>query len=157
MSTQDNKDSPGVIAIPPLIYAGCLAIGIVLDLVWPLPLLPNALQYALGLAILVASFAIVLPAVLAFREAGTNLDVRKPTTAIVTTGVFRYSRNPNYLALTLLYVGIAITADSIWILVLLIPALAILHTGVILREERYLEQKFGEEYLTYKRRVRRWL
>ena len=94
---------------------------------------------------------------LRFKEAKTNFDPRKPTTAIITTGPYRYSRNPSYVSLTVLYLGIAIASDSVWVLAALIPTLLVMHYGVILREEHYLAEKFGEAYLQYKRSVRRWL
>ena len=92
---------------------------------------------------------------LQFHRAGTTFDPRKATTALITGGPYRFSRNPSYVSLSLLYVGVGIAADSIWILGLFIPTLAVMHYGVICREERYLENKFGEEYLRYKRTVRR--
>ena len=152
-----QDDSPGVITIPPVIYLAFLALGIALDLLFPVALLPNPVQYAVGFVIIAVSF-VLLPFVLGrFRAAGTNLDVRKPTTAIISDGPYRFSRNPAYLSMSLLYLGIGIAADSIWILGLLLPTLVIMHYGVIAREERYLEAKFGEEYLRYKRSVRRWI
>ena len=152
-----KRDAPGVFTIPPLIYVPFLAMGIVLDYLFPVPLLPNRVQYLVGFAVMAVSGLIMPFVLLEFRKARTNFNPRKPTTAIITTGPYRFSRNPSYVGLTLVYVGIGIAADSIWILGLLIPALAVMHYGVIVREERYLENKFGEEYLRYKRSVRRWL
>lgn len=94
----------------------------------------------------------------ALRRAGTTISVDRPTTAIVASGPYRYSRNPLYVALTLLYLGLGAAAlNTLWALVLLPPLLVVIQRGVIEREERYLERKFGEEYRRYKRRVRRWL
>ncbi len=76
---------------------------------------------------------------------------------VVTDGAFRYSRNPTYLSLTLLYVGVALVLNSLWVLMMVVPAVAVTHWGVVLREERYLESKFGEEYRRYTQRVRRWI
>ena len=150
-------DAPKVITFPPLVYVPFLAMGIVLDFLFPLPLLPNRVQYLVGFAVMAVSGLIIPFVLLEFRKARTDFNPRKPTTAIITTGPFRFSRNPSYVGLTLLCVGIGIAADSIWILGLLIPAIVVMHYGVIAREERYLENKFGEEYLRYKRSVRRWL
>jgi len=152
-----ERDAPKVITIPPLVYVPFLAMGIVLDFLFPLPLLPNRVQYLVGFAVMAVSGLIISFVLLEFRKARTDFNPRKPTTTIITTGPFRFSRNPSYLVLTLLCVGIGIAADSIWILGLLIPAIVVMHYGVIAREERYLENKFGEEYLRYKRSVRRWL
>ncbi len=153
----NERDTPKVITFPPLVYVPFLAMGIVLDFLFPLPLLPNRVQYLVGFAVFAVSGLIMPFVLLEFRKARTNFDPRKPTTAIITTGPYRFSRNPSYLVLTLLCVGIGIAADSIWILGLLIPAIIVMHYGVIVREEQYLENKFGEEYLRYRRSVRRWL
>ena len=154
---QSEKDAPNVVAIPPLIYAAFLAVGLVLDYLFPIPVLPDPIQYWLGFGIIIASGFIILFVLLEFRKAETQFDPRKPTTAIITTGPYRFSRNPSYVSLTMLYLGIAIAADSVWVLAGLIPTLVVTHYGVILREEEYLAEKFGEAYLQYKRSVRRWL
>ena len=154
---QSTKDAPNVIAIPPLIYLAFLAVGLLLDYLFPVPVLPNSIQYAVGFGISIASGLIMPFVLLRFKKANTNFDPGKPTTRIITTGPYRYSRNPSYVSLTMLYLGIAIAADSVWVLAGLIPALVVMHYGVILREEEYLEAKFGEEYLRYKNTVRRWL
>ena len=91
------------------------------------------------------------------RRAGTSERTSVPTTALVTTGPFRFSRNPLYVALTLAYLGIAVAAQSLWALALLIVVLIVMQQGVIGREERYLERPFGADYLRYKERVRRWI
>ncbi len=91
------------------------------------------------------------------RRAGTNVRPDQPTLALVFDGPFRFTRNPLYLAATGLYLGIALLVDALWPLLLLVPVLAVLRWGVVAREERYLEAKFGEPYRAYKARVRRWL
>jgi protein-S-isoprenylcysteine O-methyltransferase Ste14 len=91
------------------------------------------------------------------QAAGTNVNPALPTTAIVASGPFRFSRNPLYLALTLLYLGLTLAFNTWWGIVVLIPVLIIMHRGVVLREERYLEQKFGETYRHYRSKVRRYL
>ena len=157
MNASHSSDAPGVIAIPPLIYLGFLVLGVVLEWLWPSSFLPRTLQYVIGLALISVSAAIAALAVAQFRKANTNLDVRKPATALVVSGPFRYSRNPMYLALTLMYLGVGIVADSAWILGLIVPTLCLMHFGVIRREERYMERKFGGKYRRYKSSVRRWL
>ncbi len=154
---QSTKDAPNVIAIPPLIYLAFLAVGLLLDYLFPVPVLPNSIQYAVGFGMIIATGLVMPFVLLEFRKAETQFDLRKPTTAIITTGPYRFSRNPSYVSLTMLYLGIAIAADSVWVLAGLIPTLVVMHYGVILREEQYLENKFGEEYLRYKNTVRRWL
>ena len=91
------------------------------------------------------------------RATGTNVDPTLPTTAIVVSGPFRFSRNPLYLALTLVYSGLTLAFNVWWGVVVLIPLLAVMHRGVVVREERYLERKFGERYRQYRSRVRRYL
>jgi protein-S-isoprenylcysteine O-methyltransferase Ste14 len=91
------------------------------------------------------------------RDADTTLDVNKPVSSLVQDGPFRYSRNPGYLSLAMIYSGIAILRNALWA-ILLLPLLVLLtQRELIAREERYLERTFGEEYLAYKRRVRRWV
>jgi protein-S-isoprenylcysteine O-methyltransferase Ste14 len=155
--TAHDTDNAGVIARPPLIYLGFLALGLVLDLVWPASIFDGGARYSAGFVLVAAGAGIVALGFREFRKAGTNVEPDKPTTAIVVTGPFAYSRNPLYVSLSLIYVGIAIAADSAWTLLLLAPMLAVMRYGVIAREERYLERKFGEEYLRYKARVRRWV
>ena len=91
------------------------------------------------------------------RRAGTNVRPDQPATTIVMGGPFRFTRNPLYVGTTGLYVGVALLVDALRPLVLLVPLLAIVEWGVICREERYLEAKFGDAYRTYRARVRRWL
>ena len=152
-----DKDNPEVIVMPPLIYLVFLLVGLALDYLWPVAVLPSGIQYIAGFAFATLSGIIVVFALLQFRKAHTNFSPLKPTTSLITGGPFRFSRNPSYLSLSLLYVGIGIAADNLWVLGLLVPTLALMHYGVIFREERYLERKFGEEYLRYKASVRRWL
>ena len=92
-----------------------------------------------------------------FRAAGTPVPARKPTTVIVRTGPYRFSRNPIYLAFSVFQLGIAIWVDSLWLLATLVAAMALIHYVVIPREEQYLERRFGAQYLDYKASVRRWL
>jgi protein-S-isoprenylcysteine O-methyltransferase Ste14 len=155
--TKDETDNAGVMAPPPLIYAAGLLFGQGLDYLWPLALMPDRGRYPVAFIAITAAGALIAWVVFKFRKAGTKLDPRQPTSAIVTTGPFRLSRNPAYLALSLLYVGIAIATDGVWTLGMVVPVLVTMHVGVIFREERYLEAKFGEDYRRYKASVRRWL
>ena len=92
-----------------------------------------------------------------FRRARTPLDVRKPATALITQGPYRFSRNPIYVSMTLLYAGLAFLLGNGWVLALAAPVLLVMDFWVVRREERHLEAKFGEDYLRYKAAVRRWL
>jgi protein-S-isoprenylcysteine O-methyltransferase Ste14 len=151
------RDVPGVITLPPLIPLGALALAFVLDAVWNLSLFPEPAQYVIGALLIITSLAILTAGVLEFRRAGTNVEVYKPSTVLVTSGVYKYSRNPLYISMVLLQAGIGVAADNPWVLILLIPTMALIRYGVIAREERYLERKFGDEYRRYKASVRRWL
>jgi protein-S-isoprenylcysteine O-methyltransferase Ste14 len=91
------------------------------------------------------------------RGADTTLDVNKPVSSLVQDGPFRYTRNPGYLSLAMIYAGIAVLRNALWAILLLPMVLYVIQREVIEREERYLERTFGEEYLTYKRKVRRWV
>jgi protein-S-isoprenylcysteine O-methyltransferase Ste14 len=153
----DNPDNANVIAIPPVIVLATLVLGWVLNFFWPAPFLARPYALWLGVLFIVVAFPIVLGAVVRMLKAKTTIDVRKPTTDIVTDGVFGISRNPMYLSLMLVYLGIASLVDSLWMLLLVLPLVVIFQKGVIEREELYLERKFGEKYLTYKSRVRRWI
>ena len=153
----DQPDNPGVVALPPVIYLVFFVAGLALDQVWPLPLLADPLQYGLGSVVSALSGGIAIWTIRMFRGNRTPFDVRKPTSTLIMDGPFRYSRNPGYLALTMLYAGLAIVIDSLWAMMLLVPTLFVMHYGAILREEQYLERKFGETYRNYKASVRRWI
>lgn len=153
----EKRDTPGVIAPPPLIYLVAVIIGLVLRYLAPTAFLSRGLDYTLGAVLIVIAVGIFLWGVRVMRRAGTSLKTTVPTTALVTTGPFRFSRNPLYVSLTLFYLGIAMAAQSLWALALLFVVLAVMQRGVIDREERYLEHKFGAEYVRYKERVRRWI
>ena len=155
----DDRASPrtaGVIAPPLLIYAIPLAVGVLVHLWFAVRLLPAGLAPPVGMTLLVFGL-IAVPAVLAFRRMNTSPKPWEPTTAVVTTGPYRFTRNPMYLGFTLLYLGTTCWVNTVWPLLLLPVVLVAMHYGVIVREEAYLERVFGEEYLRYKRRVRRWL
>ena len=159
MST-DIQDNPGVIAPPPFIYAGGLALGLLLQRLVPLKYLPRASRgigltlgctgISMGLAVLVSGFR-------QMNQAHTNINPTRPATTIVTEGPFRFTRNPLYLGMTLLYIGITFLVNSFWLILILPVVLGLMNFGVIAREERYLEHKFGSQYLAYKQRVRRWV
>jgi len=155
--TEERPDHADVIGPPPLLYTAALVIGAGLEWFWPTAIGLGWLPLLLGAILILAGLAIALWGALALRRAGTAIPPNRPTTELVTDGPYRWSRNPLYLALTLIYAGVGLIADDLWILVLLVPLLLLLHWGVVVREERYLEAKFGEAYRRYKQRVRRWL
>jgi protein-S-isoprenylcysteine O-methyltransferase Ste14 len=118
---------------------------------------PVAVRWGAGGALVVAGVGLLAWFDIAFNRKGTPAEPWKPTTAIVTSGPYRLSRNPGYIGMALTYIGIALMSDALWALLPLPIVLAVIDRGVIAREERYLERKFGDEYLDFKRRRRRWI
>jgi protein-S-isoprenylcysteine O-methyltransferase Ste14 len=142
---------------PPFVYLGAIVLGLLLNFAWPVRLVSAPVSTLLGATAVLVAIALFLYSVRTFRSAGTPVPGNRPTTAIVHTGPYRWSRNPIYLAFSLLQLGLAFWFDSLWLLVTLIPAVALMSFVVIPREEQYLETRFGSDYLSYKASVRRWL
>jgi protein-S-isoprenylcysteine O-methyltransferase Ste14 len=145
------------IARPPLVYLGSIALGVILHFAWPISLLPRGVSPRFGALMIVLAIGLFLLAVRTFRAAGTPVPGNRPTTTIVRTGPYRFSRNPIYLAFSLFQLGIALWVNSLWLVVTLLPAVAVMALVVIPKEERYLEARFPSEYPPYKTSVRRWL
>ena len=150
-------DRAQVRVLPPLIQLGMLAAGVSLRLAFPAPFLPSAAAVPVGEAVVCVAIALVLLAARELRAARTAFDVRRPTTALVSTGPFRVSRNPVYFSMLLLQLGLGVILNSPWMIALVIPMGSILCLAVIRPEERYLEAKFGDPYRSYQGRVGRWL
>jgi len=152
------KDRAGAIAPPPLIYLGGLVFGFALNR-WchRCQILATAGWRWSGLVLVVAGVALAIAGRRALLAAETNINPFKPTTAIVSSGPFSFTRNPLYLALTLIYVGLTLVLNTWWCFLFLAPVLLLIHFGVVAREERYLERKFGGSYREYRLRVRRYL
>ena len=153
----DNQDNPGINMPPPLIYAVTLVLGLLLDRRVPLPFLPRSAARGLGWPLIGSAVVLNTWFLRTIRDAEVPIRTDKPVPRLTTEGPFRYSRNPSYLALAMLYTGIAVLRNSLWAILLLPVVLGVIQREVIGREERYLERTFGEEYLAYKHRVRRWL
>jgi protein-S-isoprenylcysteine O-methyltransferase Ste14 len=149
----------GVIAPPPLVFLGFLAAGVAVDrLIWRLPLgLPAGLAWAAAAALFATGVALVIGAGVGFRSAGTPPAPWKPTSAIVASGPYRFTRNPMYLGMAAIYLAIALMLDSLPSLLLVIPLMAVVDLFVVRREERYLEARFGDDYRAYRSKARRWL
>jgi protein-S-isoprenylcysteine O-methyltransferase Ste14 len=153
-------DTPGVIAPPPLIFVAFLLVGwalerwVLTDISVPVD---ERLRAWLALALIALGLVVEAAAANLFRRAKTAIEPWKPSTALVTDGVFKFTRNPVYLGFAITYIGLAVGLDSPVALALLFPCLIIIDRLVIAREEIYLEAKFGESYRAYKRSVRRWL
>ena len=158
MSSSANPDVANLGAFrPPLVYFAAIVIGLGLGFVRPFPFLPGESAGPLGSALVAAALLLFFFSVARFRAADTPVPGNRPTTAIVRTGPYRFSRNPIYLAFSLLQLGIAVGLNNPWLIVTLIVAVALMAVVVIPREERYLERKFGNEYLSYKASVGRWI
>jgi protein-S-isoprenylcysteine O-methyltransferase Ste14 len=144
------------LARPPVIYLGSIALGVVIHFVWPVPLVPSAVSMPAGVIGALAAVALFVYAVRTFKAAGTPVPGNLPTTMIVRSGPYRFSRNPIYLAFSLFQLAIAVWVNSLWLVVTLLAAVAVMSLVVIPREERYLEARFPSEYSPYKASVRRW-
>jgi protein-S-isoprenylcysteine O-methyltransferase Ste14 len=152
------QDHANVVIMPPLLYAGALVAGIVLQLVSAAPTgLPSLLRWGVGGILVLGGAWLGMGFARAFNRIGQDRNPNTPTPSIISDGLYRYSRNPAYVSLTALLLGIGLLLDNLWILLLTLPVLIVMQYGVIQREEAYLERTFGEEYLRYKASVRRWL
>jgi protein-S-isoprenylcysteine O-methyltransferase Ste14 len=151
------RDHSGVFVPPPLIYVFFFVIGMFLPRVWSIGILSPPIGHVVGSVFIVAGIALIAWSAQTFRLAKTSVIPVRPTTAVVTYGPYRFTRNPMYVALSLLYLGAAFWLNLVWPLLLLPVVLLVVDSYVIAREEKYLERKFGGEYLQYKSRVRRWI
>jgi protein-S-isoprenylcysteine O-methyltransferase Ste14 len=157
---QEVNDTARVIARPPLLFLGGLLLGLgadrLLPLVFAVPRGDLSL-WTVGGCLILIGVALAAAGIRNFSRAATPVPTNEPTRALVTTGVHGWTRNPIYLGMFLVYGGIGVTAHSTWVLVLTLPLAILIRYGVVAREEAYLERRFGDAYLDYKRRVRRWL
>lgn len=157
----ENRDSTTdharVAFHPPILLIGAIAGGFVLRAVWSLTFISPGTAAVAGPALTIAALGVFTWSVLTMRRGGASVPTHTPTDALVFSGPYQFSRNPIYISMLGLMVAIAIWSNSLWFIVLAVAMVPLLDRGVIAREERYLEHKFGEAYLAYKQRVRRWL
>ena len=151
-----NAANVGLIR-PPFVYLGAIVLGLAFRDAWPARFIPPSLGTPVGAVLVLLAIALFVAAVRTFRAAGTPVPGDQPTTVIVRRGPYRFSRNPIYLAFTLLHLGLAVWLNSLALLITLVPAFALMALVVIPREERYLEARFPAEYASYRAAVRRWL
>jgi protein-S-isoprenylcysteine O-methyltransferase Ste14 len=157
---QFSSQASGVRIFPPAVYIAGLVIGYLIEWLWPVPILPGPFGFVLrilGVAIILAGAGLIASAITRFRSIGTPVNPTEPTTTLAFDGPYRFTRNPMYLGLALLLAGFALVGDTLWPLLAVIPAVWIIQTQVIAREEPYLEAKFGAPYRDFTARVRRWL
>ena len=152
-----HKEGPGVRIPPPAYFAIALLAGWALQAFLPLPWVARPIARSFGGALLVAGLMIIVTGILAMAHGRGTLSTNGPSEALVTAGPYRFSRNPLYLGLVLLYSGVACLFAIVWAMPLLIPLVVFTQMAVIAPEERYLERAFGEAYVSYRARVRRWL
>ena len=151
------RDMGEIVVFPPAIFMISLAVGLGFDSWWPAAVLPNGLQYGLGAALIGASLILSAFVFRSFHQAATGFDTGRATTKLITTGPFRFSRNPMYLAMLAMFAGIAVALDSLWVLGLTLPLFAVVHYGVVRPKERCLEASFGAAWRDYAASVGRWL
>jgi protein-S-isoprenylcysteine O-methyltransferase Ste14 len=155
-----GQDAADVRLFPPAVPVVAILAGVALKRIWPIDVgvtLPAAWRLALGGAIVAGAFLVLGLCLLIFYRGGQSAYPWKPTAQIVDSGPFALSRNPMYVQLILICIGFAVLLANWWILALTPLAVWLLHRFAILPEEAYLEQKFGDAYLDYKQRVRRWI
>ncbi|MET0527334.1 MAG: isoprenylcysteine carboxylmethyltransferase family protein [Microvirga sp.] len=154
-----EPNSAGVRFPPPLVFLGTLLLGLAAERFVPFRsfVIDWWVLVAMGAPLFVGGAATMLAAAGLFRRLGTAIPPSRPTTLIATTGPYRWTRNPMYLGMALIYAGLAIGFDGPIAFALLPLVLIAIQTQVIAREERYLEAKFGDDYRRYKAEVRRWL
>ena len=152
-----TNDRARVVGPPPLILFGFLSVGLVLHLVAPINFFPGSFQAGLGLPLVGIGVLLLLWASQTLLRADTDVRFRRPTKVLVVREPYRFSRNPIYLGLMLVYLGITVSVNALWPLLLLPVVFIVIQWGVIYREELYLQEKFGGDFSDYKRKVRRWI
>ncbi|MBM3487036.1 MAG: isoprenylcysteine carboxylmethyltransferase family protein [Alphaproteobacteria bacterium] len=144
------EGEPRVIARPPILHAAFLIAGLGIGALAPMPLGPAAARWPVAAALAAFAIAVMRLAMRRFAASGVAVKCDRAVPTLVTDGIYRWSRNPMYIALAVLYAAVAIAADSGAALLLGVPLLAVMEFGVIRREERYLEARFGERYRDYR-------
>jgi len=155
---REERDGADVRIPPPALYLVAVVLGVVLHWLWALGFARGSgLRIALGVAVICGGVAILGSAFSVFRRIGQHPDPRKPTPTIARDGPYRFTRNPMYLGGSLIQLGLGVALGNAWIVLLLVPTVALIHHRAVLPEERYLEDKFGDDYASFKASVRRWL
>lgn len=157
MQPLEDRRGPGLKFPPPLLPALLVGCAWLVERRAPLPISEGRGLWLPGVVLLLLSLLLALLALRQFLRAGTHVEPWQPTTSIIQSGVFRYSRNPIYLAFCIATCGCGLLLDSWWGIAAAAPLALLLQVLVIRKEEIYLENKFGDSYLDYRRRVRRWL
>ncbi len=150
---------PGVNFPPPLLFVAGFLAGWLMHRLLPLriPASEGAAMNTAGWILVAASVVLLIWAQATFLRHRTTLIPNRPASAMVTDGPYAFTRNPMYVSLILLYVGLALLTGMLWPVLILPVPLVLLTILVIRREERYLESAFGDDYSEFRRRVRRWV
>jgi len=152
-----KEDCPGVPIAPPLLFVIPILASLALEWWVPTTFINGVSRWILGALIVVAGITLNVGGFITQKRAGTDPIPFNPSTRIVAHGLYRFTRNPMYIGFALWTFGLAVLIDSAWMLLAIPIGLVLIDRLVITREERYLERKFGAEYLNYKRSVRRWI
>lgn len=157
MQVEEDKTGASVKFPPPLIFVLSMIIAYAAHRFMPVEIGVSGGFETIGVAVVALGIGCFILAVRTLKSADTNVEPWKPTSSIVSTGIFAYTRNPIYLGFSIVVVGVGIFLDSVWVLLSFLPSVAAVYFIAIRKEEAYLEKKFAGEYLQYKARVRRWL
>lgn len=154
--TSGVPDSPDIRVPPPLIFIAGLLAGLALSYWLPTPLLPHGIALTVGILLMAAGVLLAAWAVMTFKFHGTTVRPDRPASVLVVAGPFEWTRNPMYVALATVYLGLSIAVQSLWAIILLAGVLYVIRTRIITREEAFLERRFGDYYREYKKSVGRW-
>lgn len=157
IDNEQDKTGAGVKFPPPLIFSGVILIAYFIDFIHPLRIAEASWIMLAGIVPVALALIIILIAFFSFRRVKTHIEPWKPTSTIISGGIFSFSRNPIYLAFCWANIGIGMILNSWWVLLGFVPTAILIYLIAIKPEEIYLERKFGNEYLQYKSTVRRWL
>jgi protein-S-isoprenylcysteine O-methyltransferase Ste14 len=153
----ERRTDTGIRIVPPVVFTIALAVAFIASWLMPVHFVPKFIQYSLGPVLLLASLSVMPSIIGAYRRANTPFDVRRVPDTLIVEGCYRYSRNPTYVALVVVCMGISVISDNPWIFATLSFAIVYMSKVIIPNEEVHLEAQFGDEYMHYKSRVRRWI
>ena len=154
---EQKTDHASVVVNPFVIYLGLAIVAILLQKILPLSFISGVPARVLGVFLIALNFGFGLPALRSMLQAKTSPNPNRPSTSLVLSGIYRLTRNPMYIGLTLIFAGLLIYFQISWGLLFVPLVVWLITIWVIIPEEKYLEKKFGEEYLQYKSNVRRWI
>jgi protein-S-isoprenylcysteine O-methyltransferase Ste14 len=154
-----KKDNPGIFIPPPLIYAAIFFLSILMQKIIPInnSFFDSRNATIAGIVLIVIALLFILPALIKFVQSKNTLVTIKPATSLQTKGIYSLTRNPMYMGLLILYSGIAMLEGNLWTFIFIPLIIIIVQSYVIRGEENYLQRAFGEEYIAYRKKVRRWI